>query len=154
MSVCVFVLIHLQEHFQIDAFSVKTLSVLVWMEDLNASKCLRFQNENLLFWTGSYSFVLMNAVFFFFQLVLVANELTLDKLLTAKSKSSSSLSPASSPRGWVCVYFMLFLFLQKIKPSFCALYVGNPQSWDKHYFNLRWGRLKLINYRTGTKPKL
>ena len=36
---------------------------------------------------------------FFFQLVLVANELTLDKLLTAKSKSSSSLSPASSPRG-------------------------------------------------------
>ena len=51
---------------------------------------------------------------FFFQLVLVANELTLDKLLTAKSKSSSSLSPASSPRGWVCVYFMLFLFLQKI----------------------------------------
>lgn len=33
------------------------------------------------------------------KLVLVANELTLDKLLTAKSKSSSSLSPASSPRG-------------------------------------------------------
>ena len=36
------------------------------------------------------------------QLVLVASELTLDKLLTAKSKSSSSLSPASSPRGLVC----------------------------------------------------
>ncbi|XP_078360870.1 calcineurin-binding protein cabin-1-like isoform X1 [Oculina patagonica] len=33
------------------------------------------------------------------KLVLVASELTLDKLLTAKSKSSSSLSPASSPRG-------------------------------------------------------
>lgn len=33
------------------------------------------------------------------KFVLVASELTLDKLLTAKSKSSSSLSPASSPRG-------------------------------------------------------
>ncbi|XP_031557657.1 calcineurin-binding protein cabin-1-like [Actinia tenebrosa] len=33
------------------------------------------------------------------KLILVATELTLDKLLTAKSKSSSSLSPASSPRG-------------------------------------------------------
>ncbi|RMX51696.1 hypothetical protein pdam_00008112, partial [Pocillopora damicornis] len=33
------------------------------------------------------------------KLVLVVSELTLDKLLTAKSKSSSSLSPASSPRG-------------------------------------------------------
>ena len=52
------------------------------------------------------------------------------------------------------MYFMLFLFLQKIKPSFCALYVGDPQSCDKHYFNLRWRRLKLISYRTGTKPKL
>ena len=112
-----------------------------------------FQNENPLFWTRSYSFLRINAVFFF-QLVLVANELTLDKLLTAKSKSSSSLSPASSPRGWVCVYFMLFLFLQKIKPSFCALYVGDPQSCDKHYFNLRWRRLKLISYRTGTQPTL
>ena len=59
-------------------------------------------------------FISLYKRFFFFQLVLVANELTLDKLLTAKSKSSSSLSPASSPRGWVCVYFMLFLFLQKI----------------------------------------
>ena len=151
MSVCVFVLIHLQEHFQIDAFSMKTLSVLVWSESLNASKCMRFQNENALFWTGCYS---LYKRCFFFQLVLVANELTLDKLLTAKSKSSSSLSPASSPRGWVCVYFMLFLLLQKIKPSFCALYVGDPQSCDKHYFNLRWGRLKLISYRTDTKPKL
>ena len=92
---------------------MKTLNVLVWTESLNASKCMRFQNENALFWTRSYSFLCINAAFFF-QLVLVANELTLDKLLTAKSKSSSSLSPASSPRGWVCVYFMLFLFLQKI----------------------------------------
>ena len=33
------------------------------------------------------------------QLILVATELNLDKLQTAKSKSSSSLSPASSPRG-------------------------------------------------------
>ena len=97
MSVYVFVLTRLQEHFQIDAFSMKTLSVLVWTEGLNASKCMRFQNENALFWTGSYSFLGIYAVFF--QLVLVANELTLDKLLTAKSKSSSSLSPASSPRG-------------------------------------------------------
>ena len=102
----------------------------------------------------SFLFISLYKRCFFFQLVLVTNELTLDKLLTAKSKSSSSLSPASSPRGWVCVYFLLFLFLKKIKPSFCALYVGNPQSCDKHYFNLRWGRLKLINYRTGTKPKL
>ena len=98
MSVYVFVLIHLQEHFQIDAFSMKTLNVLVWKESLNASKCMRFQNEKALFWTRSYSFLCINAAFFF-QLVLVANELTLDKLLTAKSKSSSSLSPASSPRG-------------------------------------------------------
>ena len=98
MSVYVFVLIHLQEHFQIDAFSMKTLNVLVWKESLNASKCMRFQNEKALFWTRSYSFLCIN-VAFFFQLVLVANELTLDKLLTAKSKSSSSLSPASSPRG-------------------------------------------------------
>ena len=40
--VCVFVLIHSQERFQIDAFSMKTLSVLVWMEGLNALKCVRF----------------------------------------------------------------------------------------------------------------
>ena len=36
--VCVFVLIHLQEGFQIGAFSMKLLSVLVWTEGLNASK--------------------------------------------------------------------------------------------------------------------
>ena len=34
--VCIFVLIHFQEHFQIDAFSMKTLSILVWTEGLNA----------------------------------------------------------------------------------------------------------------------
>ena len=40
--VCVFVLIHLQERFQIGAFSMKTLSVLVREEGLNASKWMRF----------------------------------------------------------------------------------------------------------------
>ena len=41
---CVFVLIHFQERFQIDAFTTKTLIVLVWTEGLNASKRMRFQN--------------------------------------------------------------------------------------------------------------
>ena len=41
-----FVLIHFQESFQIDAFSMKTLSVLVWTEGLTASKCMRrFQTK-------------------------------------------------------------------------------------------------------------
>ena len=41
-----FVLIHFQESFQIDAFSMKTLSVLVWTEGLSASKCMRrFQTK-------------------------------------------------------------------------------------------------------------
>ena len=35
--VCVFVLIHFQEPFQIDAFSAKTLRVLVWTEGLKVS---------------------------------------------------------------------------------------------------------------------
>ena len=48
--VCVFLLTHFQERFQIDAFSVKTLSVLVWMEGLNASKCMCFQM--LTHWCG------------------------------------------------------------------------------------------------------
>ena len=43
--VCVFVLIHFQERYQIDAFSMKTLSVLVWTEDLKASKCMRFPTK-------------------------------------------------------------------------------------------------------------
>ena len=42
---CVFVLIHFQERFQIDAFTTKTLIVLVWTEGLNASKCMRFQTH-------------------------------------------------------------------------------------------------------------
>ena len=57
--VCVFVLIHFQERFQIDAFSMKTLSVLVWTEGLNAYKYVRFQTKPLrvrLVWTGPYSF--------------------------------------------------------------------------------------------------
>ena len=41
-----FVLILFQESFQIDAFSMKTLSVLVWTEGLSASKCMqRFQTK-------------------------------------------------------------------------------------------------------------
>ena len=47
MRLCVFVLIHFQERFQIDAFSIKTLSVLVWTKRLNASKCMRFQTKSL-----------------------------------------------------------------------------------------------------------
>ena len=43
--VCVFVLINFQERFQIDAFSIKILSVLVSTEGLNASKCMRFQTK-------------------------------------------------------------------------------------------------------------
>ena len=57
--VCVFVLIHFQERFQIDAFSMKMLSVLVWTEGLNAYKYVRFQTKPLrvrLVWTGPYSF--------------------------------------------------------------------------------------------------
>ena len=42
---CVLVLIHFQERFQIDAFTTKTLIVLVWTEGLNASKCMRFQTH-------------------------------------------------------------------------------------------------------------
>lgn len=44
-AVCVCVLIFFQGCFQIDAFSkipIKTRSVLVWPEGLNASKCLCF----------------------------------------------------------------------------------------------------------------
>ena len=56
--------------------------------------------------------IIKQQVFFIcYQLVLVASELTLDKLLTAKSKSSSSLSPASSPRGLVCVACLVYILL-------------------------------------------
>ena len=47
--VCHFVLIHcFQQCFQIDAFSVETLSVLVSTEGQNASKCTRFQTKTRL----------------------------------------------------------------------------------------------------------
>ena len=39
--VYVSVSIHFQERFQINAFSMKTLSVLMWTEDRYASKCAR-----------------------------------------------------------------------------------------------------------------
>ena len=45
--VCVFVLIHFQERLQIDEFSMQTLSVLVWTEGLNASKCQRGRDLTL-----------------------------------------------------------------------------------------------------------
>ena len=54
--VCVCVLIHFQEHFQIHAFSMKTLSVLVWTESLNASKYMRFQMKTLYFGQGLIHF--------------------------------------------------------------------------------------------------
>ena len=44
-AVCFFFLIFFQGRFQIDAFSmisIKTRSLLVWLEGLNASKCMRF----------------------------------------------------------------------------------------------------------------
>ena len=42
---CVFVLMHFLKRFQIDAISMKTLSVLVWMEGINASNYMRFQTK-------------------------------------------------------------------------------------------------------------
>ena len=44
--VCILVLIQFLERFQIDAFSMKTISVLVGWRGLNASKFFAFQNEN------------------------------------------------------------------------------------------------------------
>ena len=54
--VFVFVPTHFQELFQIDAFSMKTLSVLVWTVGLKALKCMRyaFSKENALVWMGLY----------------------------------------------------------------------------------------------------
>ena len=44
--VCVFVSIHLHfERLQIDAFSMKTISVWVWTKGPNASKCMRFKTK-------------------------------------------------------------------------------------------------------------
>ena len=42
---CVFVLILFQERFQMDAFLMKTLGVLVWTEGLKGWKCVRFQTQ-------------------------------------------------------------------------------------------------------------
>jgi len=50
--VCAFVLIHFQERFQIDAFSMKTLSVLVWKElRTKRIEMYAFWNEDALVWT-------------------------------------------------------------------------------------------------------
>ena len=43
--VCVFVLIHSQGRFQIDAFSMKTSCVLVWTEGLNPLKCISLRKQ-------------------------------------------------------------------------------------------------------------
>ena len=43
----VFVLIHFPERFHIDEFSMKTRSVLVWTEGLNASKCVRLNRKRI-----------------------------------------------------------------------------------------------------------
>ena len=42
---CIFVLILFQERFQMDAFLMTTLSVLVWTEGLKAWECVRFQTQ-------------------------------------------------------------------------------------------------------------
>ena len=42
--------------FQIEAFSMKTLSVLVWTESVNASKCMRFKTKTLYFGHGLIHF--------------------------------------------------------------------------------------------------
>ena len=44
-DVCVCVFIHFQAHFQVNAFSMKPLSVLVWTAGLNEKKCMRFQTR-------------------------------------------------------------------------------------------------------------
>ena len=43
--VCVFVLIHSQGCFQIHAFSMKSLCVLVWTKGLNALKCISLRKQ-------------------------------------------------------------------------------------------------------------
>ena len=42
------VIVFILMRFQIVAFSMKTLSVSVWTEGLNASKCMCHSNENAL----------------------------------------------------------------------------------------------------------
>ncbi len=56
--VCVFICIHFQQRFQIDAFSVNTLSVFERISVDGRPKRIEmyaFSNENALVWTGSYS---------------------------------------------------------------------------------------------------
>ena len=45
--------IHLQEHFQINAFSMKTHGVLVWTERPIRIEMYALSNENVWVWTGS-----------------------------------------------------------------------------------------------------
>ena len=60
--VCVFICIHFQQRFQIDAFSVNTLSVFERISvdgrpkriEMYAAYQYAFSNENALVWTGSY----------------------------------------------------------------------------------------------------
>ena len=42
---CVFVLIHFQEYFQIDAFSMKTLSAVVWTEGMTHRNVCVFKRK-------------------------------------------------------------------------------------------------------------
>ncbi len=54
--VCVFICIHFQQRFQIDAFSVNTLSVFERISVDGRPKRIEmyaFSNENALVWTGS-----------------------------------------------------------------------------------------------------
>ncbi len=56
--VCVFICIHFQQRFQIDAFSVNTLSVFERISVDGRPKRIEmhaFSNENALVWTGSKS---------------------------------------------------------------------------------------------------
>ncbi len=56
--VCVFICIHFQQRFQIDAFSVNTLSVLERISVDGRTKRIEmyaFSNENALVWTGPTS---------------------------------------------------------------------------------------------------
>ena len=55
--VCVFVWNHFQERFQIDAFSMKTFSGLVWIGSPKRIERYTFSYENALVLTGSYLFV-------------------------------------------------------------------------------------------------
>ena len=62
--VCVFVWIHFQERFLIDALSMKTLSALVWTEALNSSKGIRFHTKMHWCWQG---LICSSAVIFIYK---------------------------------------------------------------------------------------